>query len=331
MITELHTTPGFGPIWPTSLTAGRGCRSCVESGVCAPAVRDAGLTCGNHCLSHSVRLLFACSQGVLGMTIVAVSDDVEVFYSDHGCGPSLLMLHGWTCDGADWSWLASDLAVDHRVVVPDLRGHGRSTRTVDRYGALRLVDDMVELLRHLAIERAVVVGHSMGATVASVMAVEYPDMVSALVLIDPKYGLPDERAELLTAAMKVDPLEAALGIFDRFYVAESPLWQRFWHERRLRGMSASELATTFLAMWGPDTLGRRSVAEAYLGRRACPILAIYSGLAVEAAEWERSLAHRPQDQIPVWTGAGHFLHQERPKEFARLVRDWLCEFHGSAA
>jgi pimeloyl-ACP methyl ester carboxylesterase len=113
------------------------------------------------------------------MATVVVSDDVEVFFSDHGRGPSVLMLHGWTCDGADWSWLAGDLAVDHRVVVPDLRGHGRSTRTVDGYGARTLVDDMVRLLGHLAIEHAVVVGHSMGAIVASVMAVEHPDMVSA--------------------------------------------------------------------------------------------------------------------------------------------------------
>jgi pimeloyl-ACP methyl ester carboxylesterase len=189
------------------------------------------------------------------MATVVVSDDVEVFFSDHGRGPSVLMLHGWTCDGADWSWLAGDLAVDHRVVVPDLRGHGRSTRTVDGYGARTLVDDMVRLLGHLAIEHAVVVGHSMGAIVASVMAVEHPDMVSALVLVDPKYGLPDARAESLTAAMKLDPLKTARGIFDGFYAAESPLWQRVWHDRRLHGMPDSVTAAVFFAMFGSDTLG----------------------------------------------------------------------------
>jgi pimeloyl-ACP methyl ester carboxylesterase len=281
-------------------------------------------------LSDWVRLLFALSWG-LGMATVVVSADVEVFYSDRGRGPSLLMLHGWTCDGADWSWLAGDLAFDHRVVVPDLRGHGRSTRTVGGYGARILADDMVELLGHLGIEHAVVVGHSMGAIVASVMAVEHPDMVSALVLVDPKYGLPDARAESLSAAMKLDPLKTARGIFEGFYTAESPLWQRVWHDRRLHGMPDSVTAAVFFAMFGSGTLGRRSVAAAYLVRRKCPILAIYSGLAVEAAEWERSLGHGLQDQIHVWTGAGHFLHQERPEEFARLVRDWLCQFHSSDA
>ena len=58
----------------------------------------------------------------------------------------------------------------------------------------------------------------MGTTVASALAVEYPDTVSALVLIDPKYGIPDERAEPLTSAMMQDPLETARDIFSRFYV-----------------------------------------------------------------------------------------------------------------
>jgi pimeloyl-ACP methyl ester carboxylesterase len=259
------------------------------------------------------------------MPVVAVAGNVEIFYSEHGSGPTVLLLHGWTCDGADWSWLAADLAVDHRVVIVDLRGHGRSTQTVDPYGAQVLAEDVARVLRHLAIDRAVVVGHSMGAIVASTLAVEFPNMVSALVLIDPTYGLPDERAAALASAMRQDPLEAAQGIFSRFYVAESPLWQRFWHERRLQGMPLSVIAETFLAMWGPDSLGRRSVAETYLGQRECPTLAVYASLSAGAAEWERTLPHGPHDQVAVWSGTGHFLHQERPQEFARLMRDWLRE------
>ena len=57
------------------------------------------------------------------------------------------------------------------------------------------------------------------------------------------------------------------------------------------------------------------------------MLVVYSGVSAEAAEWEQSLAHGPYDQV-VWTGAGHFLHQERPAEFARLIRDWLHQPQG---
>ncbi|PRC61155.1 alpha/beta hydrolase, partial [Mycobacterium sp. ITM-2017-0098] len=50
--------------------------------------------------------------------VVAVApppvDDGEIFYTEHGDGPAVLLVHGWGCDGNDWSWLASDLSADHR-------------------------------------------------------------------------------------------------------------------------------------------------------------------------------------------------------------------------
>lgn len=257
------------------------------------------------------------------MPVLAVSDGAEIFYSVHGSGPSVVLLHGWSCDGADWSWLASDLAVDHQVVIVDLRGHGRSTNAVDPYGAEVLAHDVAEVLQHLAIDHAVVVGHSMGGIVGSALAVEFSQRVSALIMVDPRYGALDERAAQTHANMEHDPLGTALAVFARGYVADSPAWQRFWHERRLHAMPPSAIATTFTAMWGPNTLGRRSAAEPYLVQRQCPILAVYAGVSAEAAEWERSLTHGPHDQVVVWDTAGHFLHQERPEEFALLVRDWL--------
>ena len=120
---------------------------------CSPGlgVRDVeewSVTCARHAEScgWAIGILLCIGQGALEMPMALVADNVELFYSDHGQGPPVLMLHGWTCDGADWSWLAGDLTVDHRVVVVDFRGHGRSTRTVDPYGAQVLANDMVRVL-----------------------------------------------------------------------------------------------------------------------------------------------------------------------------------------
>ncbi|MGK2904440.1 MAG: alpha/beta hydrolase [Mycobacterium sp.] len=260
------------------------------------------------------------------MATVAVADGVELFYSDSGDGPAVVMLHGWTCDGTDWSWLASDFEVDHRVVVPDLRGHGRSTRKVDNFGMEILAEDVAALLRNLDLERVIVVGHSMGTVVASVLAIEHPDLVAALVLVDPKYGIADENAEPLCAGMIADASATTPAIFDRFYLPDSPAWQRFWHLRRALSMPDHELNVMFQAMFGPGKLGRRSAAEPQLGRRPCPVLAVYSELFVDLANWESTLPHGPLDQVVVSPG-GHFLHQERPEEFAQLVRAWLQKLH----
>lgn len=250
-------------------------------------------------------------------------DDGEIFYTEHGDGPAVLLVHGWGCDGNDWSWLASDLSADHRVICVDLRGHGRSSAGVDRYGPRVLAEDLAAVLEHVCVDRAVVVGHSMGGYVATVLGIEFPERVSALVLIDPGYGKVDATAEAMQAGLDRDPLAGALAIYGGFNTVNTPDWQRFWHERRLAGMPAATVARTFSAMYGPDTPGRRAVAVDYLARRRCPVLAVYGEAAAENCGWERTLPHGPRDRIVLWDGAGHFLHQERPAEFARLARDWL--------
>ena len=50
-----------------------------------------------------------------------------LFYTDQGSGRPVLLIHGLTCDGADWMWLASGLSRDHRTIVLDTPGHGRSS------------------------------------------------------------------------------------------------------------------------------------------------------------------------------------------------------------
>jgi pimeloyl-ACP methyl ester carboxylesterase len=258
------------------------------------------------------------------MPHVAVDDDVEIFYTEHGSGPTALLLHGIGCDGDDWSWLATDLATDHRVIIVDQRGHGRSTPTAGPYDAKTLADDAAKVLRHLSIESAVVIGHSLGGLVASTLAVEWPNLVTALVLVDPAYGYTDEALVSMGAAILPQPIEGMVGVFSQLYVDTSPPWQRFWHERRLRGMSTTVLTEVFCGCYrGEKGIGQRSIGEGYLGRRQCPILGVYSGKITEIAAWDRSLPHGPYDQTIIWNDTGHFLHQELPEQFSRLARTWL--------
>lgn len=260
------------------------------------------------------------------MSYVAVGDGVDIFFTEHGSGPAVLMLHGWGCDGSDWIWLATDLASDHRVVVVDLRAHGRSGAGPAAAGPKTLADDAAQVLRHLRIDRAVVVAHSLGTLAASALAVEYPAMVTAAVLADPAYGYTDETLAPMITALRERPLDAALGIFGRMYVENSPPWQRLWHERRLRGAPMELIAEMFCAGYeGADGIGHRAVSETYLGRRRSPVLSVHSAAsAALVAAWERALPHGPHDRIDIWSEAGHFMHQEQPDRFAVLTRSWLA-------
>jgi len=236
------------------------------------------------------------------------------------------LLHGWACDGSDWSWLAADLAADHRVIIPDHRGHGRSTPTAARFGAKVLAADAAALLERLSIDHAVVVGHSMGTLVASALAVERPDLVTALILVDPVYGQTGERIAPALEAIRSHPTDTAAAIFSRFYVDDSPPWLAFWHRRRLLGTPPNVVAEALCALYeGPNAVGLRTVGETYLARRKCPMLVVYGGASLDVAEWERTLPHGADDRIVVWPDNGHFLHQEKPDAFASLCREWLEE------
>ena len=100
-----------------------------------------------------------------------------------GDGPPVVLLHGVQVDGLTWLRTARALEGRHRVVLPDLRGHGRSGRVRDTVPTRVLVDDVRTVLAALDVHRPVVVGHSMGADVAGHLAAgEY---LRGLVLVDP--------------------------------------------------------------------------------------------------------------------------------------------------
>ncbi|TFD58824.1 alpha/beta hydrolase [Cryobacterium suzukii] len=103
---------------------------------------------------------------------------------------TVLAIHGITASHLTWPWLTDRLG-SHRVIAPDLRGRARSNALPGPYGLRRHADDLARLLDFLEVDRAVVVGHSMGAFVAVWLAHLHPDRVDSLVLVDG--GLPIPR------------------------------------------------------------------------------------------------------------------------------------------
>jgi pimeloyl-ACP methyl ester carboxylesterase len=115
----------------------------------------------------------------------AHTNGLDVYYEEHGSGGGtpLLLLHGGIGGGEIFAALAPQLAAGRRVIVPDLQGHGR-TAEIDR--PLRpedLADDVAGLLAELGIERADVMGYSLGGEVAWRVAIQHPDRVRRLVVI----------------------------------------------------------------------------------------------------------------------------------------------------
>jgi pimeloyl-ACP methyl ester carboxylesterase len=119
-----------------------------------------------------------------------------MFYEDRGEGVPLLLLHGGTGIGADWRHVFPTDPAGYRVVVPDLRGHGRSTNPSRQFTFRQCARDVLALLDALQIDRATAIGLSMGAKTLLHAATEQPDRITAMVLVSATPYFPQQMRDV---------------------------------------------------------------------------------------------------------------------------------------
>jgi pimeloyl-ACP methyl ester carboxylesterase len=267
----------------------------------------------------------------------------RMFFSVHGAKtrPSLLFVHGWGGEGAQWleviEMLAGRRELAGRMIVPDLRGHGASrcprpareqagpASAEERFFPREYARDLAVLLAELDAAPVVAVGHSMGGQVVTALAVEHPGSVASLVVLDPAYGaseeemarLPGEQAALLSEGSAWAARSTA-----RAFSSRAPAWVREREVRQLDSMDPRVLAAARHGMYlAPDAFGARAASAAYLSRCPAPTLGIYSN--EPAAEWHRARAVRhPASEVVVVPDSGHYLHLEWPARVAALLARW---------
>jgi pimeloyl-ACP methyl ester carboxylesterase len=149
--------------------------------------------------------------------------------------PAVLAVHGVTANHLSWPLVARALP-GVRLIAPDLRGRGRSSALPGPFGMPQHADDLAAVLEHLGIERALVLGHSMGAFASLVLANRHPNRVSSLVLVDGGLPLPspegvsDEdlmRATLGPAAERLSMTFASREDYRAFW-RQHPAFARDW-------------------------------------------------------------------------------------------------------
>lgn len=125
-------------------------------------------------------------EGFETRTIQGVGADI--FCRIGGDGPPLLLLHGYPQTGAMWAGIAPDLAERFTLVVPDLRGYGRSSvpesHGGEAYSKRKMAADMAAVMGTLGHERFAIVGHDRGGRVAYRLAFDHPERVARLAVLD---------------------------------------------------------------------------------------------------------------------------------------------------
>jgi 3-oxoadipate enol-lactonase len=109
--------------------------------------------------------------------------DAEIYYEVHGEGPPFLFCSVTGLDHQAWKFhQVREFSRDHKVILFDYRGTGKSSKTIQPYSIKMFTDDATALLDHLQVEQAIVCGHSMGGVVAQLLTIDYPPKVKKLIL-----------------------------------------------------------------------------------------------------------------------------------------------------
>jgi pimeloyl-ACP methyl ester carboxylesterase len=240
----------------------------------------------------------------------------------------MLLVHGWLGSTDAWSVQLPLLRSRRRAVAVDLRGHGGSAAPDHGYGAADLAADLAATVEHLGIGPVVVVGHSMGCSAATVLAVHRPDVVRALVLVDPDYaGDPADRAQLDAIADLPDDEAVHAGVVELFArridAATAAAQLRDRHRREVLAVAPAVVAASLRAnLDDPSSIRFRPAAEPVLARRAQPVLSFHRD--GERARLEEALATHPASRAVLVPGAGHWIHQEHPDLVDAETERWLA-------
>lgn len=265
----------------------------------------------------------------------------ELWYLDTGDGPAVLFIHGLLGSNRSWAELIERLNTDHRMVAPDLFGHGASAKPRGDYSLGAHAATLRDLLDRLGIDRVTLVGHSLGGGIAMQFCYLFPERVERLVLVS-SGGLgrsvsPLLRSATLPGAEWVLPVLASRWVRGRteavgrilgkvgFRASSdvSEAWQGFTSLNDVDSRQAF-LATTRSVI---DPGGQTVTAHDHLPMAVeIPALIVWGTKDRVIPAWHATAAQQAiaGSRVELFEGAGHYPHLDEPERFAELLGEFIA-------
>lgn len=244
-------------------------------------------------------------------------------YEERGSGPALVLVHGHPFSRCMWRGQLDSLSDAFRVVAPDLPGYGESPARGETIAPRGLADAVIELLDAIAVERATVVGLSLGGLVAMELGLGYPERVTGVVLTATTAAplTPEEaemRRETASRLEREGMLDHALEMAGRLF---GPAARR---DATLVLPILETMLTTSPAGAAAALRGRaeRPPYDRLLGELRVPalILAGDADFFSTAEITEQLVASLPDPEVVILPGVGHLPNLEMPARFDAVVR-----------
>jgi pimeloyl-ACP methyl ester carboxylesterase len=250
---------------------------------------------------------------------------LHYYRTGNGSLPPMVLSHGYTDNGLCWMDTALAMEKKYDVIMYDLRGHGLSDAPATGYSIEDNVSDIVGLIRALKLQHPVIIGHSLGGSIAAVVAAQYPDIPKKVVLIDPPGLLKPlfEPGEAMNRArnwftqdmnnLKHLSKEDLIKVAAQRHPAISEAARGRWADSKMQ--MKPQIVDSVLTI---------PPLKPYLPKITVPTLILKADAndAVRKTEID-AVSQYPNIKIVHIKGAGHLVHLERPEESLVVLNDFL--------
>jgi pimeloyl-ACP methyl ester carboxylesterase len=250
-----------------------------------------------------------------------IRDKTAYAYKEVGSGPPpLVFVHGWACDHSFFSPQIDYFSRYHRVIAPDLPGHGASDACpLQKYTVTQFADDLAWLCRELQVEQAVLVGHSMGGVVALEAAGKYLQLAAAVCLIDSVVFPPDaflaelrRLGEQLATTNYTEVLQRAAASL--FIEKDDP-------ERKIRLLAKMAKTPQHVAV--PAFRSHLLDYDFARAAQACRVPTAYIAATNLMADLDQFRRFCPQPETAQAMGSGHFSQLEVPEQINAMLQRFV--------
>ncbi len=252
-------------------------------------------------------------------------NSVQIFYQDMGSGYPLLMLHGLGSSGDDWWFQLPAFTPHFRLIRPNLRGHKQSSPIREPVSVYELAADVAQLLDALHIERAHILGLSLGGLVAQMLAIHFPQKVNKLVLVNTFGHLwPTSLVETYSLARRV-VVSRFLPPITTAKVVARDLFPRS-AQAALRDEVLNRIGVNDVTSYRQLVRSiRRFDSRAQLDRIKAPTLLITGDrdVVVPRGCQQQLVRGIPKIRWHIVRDSGHATPIDRPEEFNRVVLEFL--------
>ena len=261
---------------------------------------------------------------------------MQLFYRETGKGETLIILHGLYGSSYNWVSIAKELEPYYRVINVDQRNHGQSPHS-NEHSYSHLTNDLLELFEELKLEKAILIGHSMGGKVAMQFTIEHPERVSSLIVVDIapwshdlSAQISEEHRQIIDGLMSI-PIDslASRNQADEILskrVKSLPIRQFLLKnlKREQNGSFAWKINLTAIANNLKSLMGR---IEPRTQNHSCKVRTLFikgelsNYIPIDKEDDLKKIF--TNSEVITIMNSGHWVHAEKPKEFLKVVLFFL--------